>query len=213
MNNLILTAVLALSFTGIGFTRQQTPSLPDNRLFKPAKIIESQKIPSLALSIYKKEGIDLPHKIDCLVDFFSHSKNSKKSKPLGKKFWRRGLSEKEAGRKLSNLEKNDMHNLFLFLGENKKTTSAKEKCADFRGSVTYSVPMDFKGDFARACFYMSIQYRISLPDDWEDAMRMWHVMDPPDESEMNRNSYIEEAQKNRNPFIDYPELAEKIINF
>jgi endonuclease I len=213
MNNLILASVLAFSFTGISFTRQQTPPLPDNRLFKPAKIIESKKIQSLAFSIYKKEDVDLPYQVECLVDFIAHSKKPKKSKFLGKIFWRRGLSEKEAGRQLSKLEKNDMHNLFLFLEKNKKTTSEKEKCVDFRGSVTYSVPVDFKGDFARACFYMSIQYSIPLPDDWEDIMRMWHVMDPPNVSEMNRNSYIEEAQKNRNPFIDYPELAEKIINF
>jgi deoxyribonuclease I len=85
---------------------------------------------------------------------------------------------------------------------------------EFRGSLILSVPVNFKGDFARACFYMSIQYCIPLPDDWEDVMRMWHVMDPKkNESEMNRNSYIKGEQKNRNPFIDHPELSEKIINF
>jgi hypothetical protein len=120
MNNLILGAVLAFSFTGIGFTRQQTPPLPDNRLFIPARIIESQKLHSSVLLIYKKEGIDRPYQIQCLVDFFSHSKDPKKSKFLGKIFWRRELSEKEAGRQLSKLEKNDMHNLFLFLDKNKK---------------------------------------------------------------------------------------------
>lgn len=142
-----------------------------------------------------------------------HSKGVKKLKRLSKIFWRHWLSEKEAGRQLSKLEKNDMHNLFIFLDKNKYTAFEKEKCGNFKGSVTYSVPADLKGDFARACFYMSIQYRISLLDEWEDVMRMWHVMDPPNISEMNRNSYIEEARKNRNSFIDFPELAEKIINF
>ena len=157
--------------------------------------------------------MDSPYKAECLVDFFSYSEWLKKSKFLGKLVWILALSEKEAGRQLSKFEKNDMHNLFLFLDKNKKITSEKEKCAYFKGSVIYFVPEDFKGDFARACFYMSIQYRIPLPDDWEDVMRMWHVMDPPNVSEMNGDSYIEGAQHNRNPFIDYPELAEKIINF
>ena len=126
MNNLILVSVLAFSFTGIGFTRQQTPPLPDNRLFKPARIVEPQKLQSLALSIYKKEDIDPPYKVECLVDFFSHSKKPKKSKFLGKLVWRHGLSEKEAGRQLSKFEKNDMHNLFLFLDKNKKTINKIE---------------------------------------------------------------------------------------
>ncbi len=213
MNNLILVAVLALSFTEVDFAGQKTPPLLDNRLFKPAKIVESQKLQPIVLSIYKKEKIELPYWSKCLVDSFSYSKNSNQSKLLGDILGRRGLSEKEAGRPLSRLEKNDMHNLFLFLSKRKIPPNEKEECAEFRGSLNYSVPVDFKGDFARACFYMSVQYGIPLPDDWEDDMRMWHVMDPPSLSEMDRNSYIEEVQKNRNPFIDYPELAERIVNF
>lgn len=209
MNKLILVVALGFSFITTDFTEQKTAPLLDNRLFKPAKVVESQKLQPLALSIYKKKEINLPYKGKCLLD----SKNPKKIKLLKNIFWKRGLSEKEIGRPLSRFEKNDMHNLFLFLDKNNQSSSGKDECAEFRGSLNYSVPVDFKGDFARACFYMSVQYRIPLSDDWEDVMRMWHVTDPPNLSEMNRNSYIEDVQKNRNPFIDYPELVERIVNF
>jgi hypothetical protein len=213
MKILVLIPVLTLSFMGTDLAKHKTPPLLDNRLFKPASAVESSKIQSLALSIYKKAKINLPNNGKCLVDTFSYPNLPKNPEVLGNILWRRGLSEKEAKRSLSTIEKNDMHNLFPFLAQGGKSLNEKEKCAEFKGSLNYSTPIDFKGDFARACFYMSVQYRISLPDDWEDVMRIWHVMDPPSVSEMDRNSYIEERQKNRNPFIDYPELAERVVNF
>ncbi len=211
MKIFVLIPVLTLSFIGTDLNHRKAPPLLDNRLFKPARVVESSKIQSLALSIYKKAKINLPKNGKCLVDTFFYPNLPKNPEILGNIFWRRGLSEKEAKRSLSKIEKNDMHNLFPFLAQDGKPL--KEKCAEFKGSLNYSSPVNLKGDFARACFYMSIQYRISLPDDWEDVMRMWHVMDPPSVSEMDRNSYIEERQKNRNPFIDYPELAERVVNF
>src|SRR5690606_10669390 len=38
----------------------------------------------------------------------------------------------------------------------------------------------------------------------------WHRNDPADDFEMNRNNIIYTWQKNRNPFIDMPELAEYV---
>jgi len=41
----------------------------------------------------------------------------------------------------------------------------------------------------------------------------WHVKDPVDEFEENRNDIIyEDYQENRNPFIDHPEYVEMIYN-
>ena len=36
----------------------------------------------------------------------------------------------------------------------------------------------------------------------------WHALDPVDNFERNRNNVIYNAQGNRNPFIDHPELVE-----
>ena len=38
----------------------------------------------------------------------------------------------------------------------------------------------------------------------------WNKLDPVDALEKQRNRVCEDIQKNRNPFIDYPELADRI---
>lgn len=78
-----------------------------------------------------------------------------------------------------------------------------------------------KGDIARILFYMTICYpqlRLisGLSNDGAlsignlDALLIWNQQDPVDEFEMRRNEKIYSIQKNRNPFIDHPELVEKI---
>ena len=42
------------------------------------------------------------------------------------------------------------------------------------------------------------------------SLLTWNFEDPSDDFEMNRNNYIYTWQMNRNPFIDYPELANYI---
>lgn len=89
---------------------------------------------------------------------------------------------------------------------------------------------EYKGDFARAYFYIMTAYddipwredkggealytitdgRIDLQQ-WTASMLLkWAADDPVDAKEMNRNEEIFKCQKNRNPFIDYPSLAEYI---
>jgi len=70
-----------------------------------------------------------------------------------------------------------------------------------------------QGDLARAYFYTSIQYRIPIPAELEDRLRAWHYQDPPSAWEEKRNTLIENVQGNRNPFIDHPELAERVKDF
>ncbi len=92
-----------------------------------------------------------------------------------------------------------------------------------------------KGDVARMVFYMDIRYEEgsdgSMPDlklvDRIDTDRtnesdgygelgklctlyQWHLDDPVDEFELNRNHTIYEFQGNRNPFIDHPEWVETL---
>ena len=95
-------------------------------------------------------------------------------------------------------------------------------------SGTVFEPLDeYKGDFARTYFYMATRYedRIanwgSCPicngtddqafDSWVvDLLLQWHEQDPVSEKERDRNDAVYVYQENRNPFIDYPELVEKI---
>lgn len=84
----------------------------------------------------------------------------------------------------------------------------------------------YKGELARAYFYMSIRYmhevdccandavdRADIRAWMEGTLRVWHERHPPTERERVRNGEVERLQGNRNPFIDYPELARKIEDF
>lgn len=80
----------------------------------------------------------------------------------------------------------------------------------------------WKGDVARALFYMAVRYNVldvvngDLPDSTVGqigdlaSLLQWNHLDASDDFEMNRNNYIYTWQYNRNPFIDYPNLADYI---
>ena len=80
----------------------------------------------------------------------------------------------------------------------------------------------WKGDVARAVFYMCVRYNgldvvAGNPNDTTtyqlgdlDSLLLWNTLDPRDDFEMNRNNYIYTWQMNRNPFIDLPDLASYI---
>ena len=87
-------------------------------------------------------------------------------------------------------------------------------------------PIDeYKGDFARALFYMSVRY-YGEDDGWGTsgmtnkseilpwALQMllnWSDNDPVSQKEIDRNNVIySDYQHNRNPFVDHPEYARMI---
>ncbi|WP_179317552.1 endonuclease [Winogradskyella undariae] len=89
----------------------------------------------------------------------------------------------------------------------------------------YNGPADtagkFKGDVARSVFYMAVRYNgLEIVNGYPDGnvgefgdletLLEWHRNDPPDDFEMNRNNVVYNWQKNRNPFIDQPDLIEYI---
>lgn len=84
---------------------------------------------------------------------------------------------------------------------------------------------EYKGDFARTYFYMATCYqnynwRYTYMVDqniyptlkpWAVNMLLkWHRQDPVSDKERKRNEAVFKIQNNRNPFIDYPQLAEYI---
>ena len=92
---------------------------------------------------------------------------------------------------------------------------------------TWEARDEVKGDVARIIFYMSTRYEgdngeIDLEVvDWNNTyphaqhgklstLLQWNIQDPPDDFERNRNNVIFSFQRNRNPFIDNPELAQLI---
>ncbi len=116
----------------------------------------------------------------------------------------------------------DMHNLFpaisLSDGEEVETSSVFGGMNEYRvcsdqGKPQLSPRLGIRGDMARANFYMSRQYKFAIAEGLEDRLRQWHLEDPPDAWEEERNSDIEIVQGNRNPFIDHPELVERVRDF
>lgn len=93
----------------------------------------------------------------------------------------------------------------------------------------------FKGDFARNYMYFITRYgggtysptegagAAIFSDTLTDAnpyvtnyglalLKKWHVQDPVSQKEIDRNNAVEALQNNRNPYIDYPEWADKIFH-
>ena len=95
------------------------------------------------------------------------------------------------------------------------------------GAAKVFEPSDqYKGDFARTYFYMATCYAGHLTwkynymvnnnlyptlTPWAVEMLLnWHRDDPVSQKEVDRNEAVYRIQNNRNPFIDFPELAEYI---
>ena len=100
-------------------------------------------------------------------------------------------------------------------------------------SGTIFEPIDeYKGDFARSYFYMVTAYE-SVIESWNisnsnasphldgtkypafnswtiSLLLKWNSMDPISAKEINRNNAVYGIQHNRNPYIDFPILAEYI---
>lgn len=102
------------------------------------------------------------------------------------------------------------------------------------GSPTVFEPSDeYKGDFARIYMYMRVRYsslnlaqadggtihfssttsaasatNYGLTNYSVILLMKWHRQDPVSQKEIDRNNAIEKMQGNRNPFVDYPCLAE-----
>lgn len=98
--------------------------------------------------------------------------------------------------------------------------------------TVFEVADEYKGDIARAYFYMATRYE-NLIADWVgnnsdgdlllngtssqayhqwaiDLLYEWHINDPVDQHEIERNNAAFLFQGNRNPFIDNPEYVCKI---
>lgn len=85
---------------------------------------------------------------------------------------------------------------------------------------------EYKGDFARVFMYMFTCYQdLTWRYTWMNyensiyptlkpwAVKLllkWHKQDPVSEKEVNRNNAVYAVQGNRNPYVDYPQLADYV---
>lgn len=82
-----------------------------------------------------------------------------------------------------------------------------------RGNGVFEPRDDQKGRNARAMFYFVVRYQnyqSHMTAAEESILRQWHEDFPPDAIDTKRNEDIFAFQKNRNPFIDYPQFIERI---
>ena len=76
--------------------------------------------------------------------------------------------------------------------------------------IFFEPPDNVKGNVARAMFYFSLQYGMSLSKRQVKTFKKWSKIDPVDDFEATRNDKIYKNQENRNPFIDHDMLVDYI---
>lgn len=90
-----------------------------------------------------------------------------------------------------------------------------DRGVDAQGWTVFEPRLQHKGDCARAVFYFALRYGnregfLNLAGQ-EAVLRAWNDLDPPDAWERTRQDGVEALQHNRNPFIDAPELLDRIV--
>lgn len=98
-------------------------------------------------------------------------------------------------------------------GIDKSCSSSKLGVHSHENVLVFNPPKIHKGNVARALFYFSIRYDIDIPEFEEKALRRWHLLDPVDNAERERNNKIAKIQGNRNPFIDFPHHVRSVSDF
>ena len=81
------------------------------------------------------------------------------------------------------------------------------------GRTVFQPPANHRGNAARAIFYFSLRYDLPITPKEEETLRKWAREDQVDDEELKRNDEIYKAQGNRNPFVDFPDLFERISDF
>lgn len=126
----------------------------------------------------------------------------------------------------------DAHHLRAVNGQENSSRNNKNYGTVASGTV-YAGPTgtqgSWRGDVARALFYMAVRFNAldvvnGDPSEYLSdgttpsgeigdlaTLLNWNTQDPADDYEMNRNNVVYNWQMNRNPFIDYPLLADYIF--
>ena len=92
-----------------------------------------------------------------------------------------------------------------------KDSKGRETPARLSGGI-FDPNSEARGEVARATFYMIIKWNFSTTINGNfNTLLEWNRQYPPTAArEIKRNNAVYNAQHNRNPFIDYPQLADAI---
>ena len=127
--------------------------------------------------------------------------------------WPKSLSN-ELYTSTSNSYKGPGSDMHMLRPEDSKINSSRGNKTFGTSADCYEPIDEVKGDVARILFYMSVHYDLDIEGTKvasSIAMLLeWHELDPVDDREIARNNVVQDKQGNRNPFIDYPEFAERI---
>lgn len=132
------------------------------------------------------------------------------------------------------MQKSDLHHLYV-TSSRANSTRGNNPFSDVTGSLPFSgcevsqtgkitnkdgnqiqvfqPPKEHQGNVARALFYFSVRYKLPIDQMQEETLRAWNKDDPVTADDIARNDAIEKEQGDRNPFIDFPELADSISDF
>ena len=130
------------------------------------------------------------------------------------------------------MQKSDMHHLYLtdsqanstrgnspfgfienFMDRSSSGCRASRFGFAIDGNDVYTPPAPHRGNVARALFYFSMHYNLGISKAEEAILRQWHKADPVDANEIKRHEGIAKHQKVRNPFVDHPELVDRVLDF
>ena len=137
---------------------------------------------------------------------------------------------KFSGRFLKEMQKSDLHHLFPTDSDMNNhraslhfgyvvTKHDEQKCPQSKlgeneqGELVFEVPDAQKGNTARAIFYFATRYQMQMSPTEEAALRRWDKQDPVDAEEYNQNNLIDQLQGNRNPYIDFADLLDRVNHF
>ena len=114
----------------------------------------------------------------------------------------------------------DTHHIRAVGGQENSSRNNRNFGVDYNGPT--GTLGSWRGDVARSIFYMALRYNglnveNGNPSDTPAGhigdlatLLTWNTTDASDDFEMNRNNVVYTWQMNRNPFIDYPMLADYI---
>lgn len=126
------------------------------------------------------------------------------------------------------LQKTDLHHLYP-VDMKSNSTRGNNPFADVTGQATHAdcqdskignahntsirsfePPAEHKGNVARAIYYFSTRYKMDIDSTQAKYLKIWNEEDPVDQEELERNDKIMKMQGNRNPFVDFPELVNRL---